>query len=618
MAFGSVLRGLGRIASYGMAPTSAMTPPTFAGSPYDPSEFSGEPYDPEYATTGIPAAIPPTPKPKPLSRLDTNGVPQQEAPEAKSLALPPPKRLDAREEFANIGAPPLPGDYRSGAYRPPSIKRQLLGGLLRMTPVVNATNIPEDVEAPGYRQKAMEYKGNVETAARRAALQNEKEGRAIQEETRATANKQLQRQEERDRLIDQDRDRAAKQAVLDRLPPGSEVVDAPVPNDPDHTYRKDDFDRVLKIPTPAKLARDKKEAEQVNWLPVPKNLQQEFGLPERAPEQTLRMVVNDLERRQQHQEAMALQKSIADQNDATRRLAISSRPVNNFIIPGMPGGAGGVPGAVSQPSTPASGEEFLKTLPAGVSNQIRRMIDGDMQIPSATSRAPAAQQLRLALSQADPMANEQRFKVRTAYRDNKQNTPGGSINSANTVVDHIGVLAQLADEMKNNPIQAQNRLVNWVQTQLGHPEVTNAATATNAVANEMERLMRQAGTSDAGIQSFKKGLSLIETSPDQAKGQIATTLKILGGRVGELANSYQRGMGRDQTDSDRSFVRGFLSPQARQTLTKFGINADEMLNVAGNSPAQPGLRREQHSQSTGQYRHTLDGGKTWQPGRLPQ
>lgn len=315
MAFGSVLRGLGRIASYGMAPASAMTPPTFAGSPYDPSEFSGEPYDPEYATTGIPAAIPPTPKPKPLPRLDA----QQEAPEAKPMALPPPKRLDAREEFANIGAPPLPGDYRSGAYKPPSIKRQLLGGLLRMTPVVNATNIPEDVEAPGYRQKAMEYKGNVETAARRAALQNEKEGRAIQEETRATANKQLQRQEERDRLIDQDRDRAAKQAVLDRLPPGSEVVDAAVPNDPDHTYRNDDFGRVLKIPTPAKLARDKKEAEQVNWLPVPQKLQQEFGLGERAPQQTFDVVIKTLELRQQQQAANELKKYIADQSNATRR-----------------------------------------------------------------------------------------------------------------------------------------------------------------------------------------------------------------------------------------------------------------------------------------------------------
>ena len=46
-------------------------------------------------------------------------------------------------------------------------------------------------------------------------------------------------------------------------------------------------------------------------------------------------------------------------------------------------------------------------------------------------------------------------------------------------------------------------------------------------------------------------------------------------------------MGRDQTPSDRKFIGSFLSPQARTTLKKFNINADEMLNLGAAQPTQP-------------------------------
>lgn len=583
--------------------STLMPPPVYPYSvrtpPFMPEELSQD----ETGNYSTPMP-PPVPGPNAPRQPIAQSNPPPSPPDVKNLdfgttppsAPIPPKPKTAMEEYAEMGGPPVPDKS--------SWKRQLAAGLLRLAPGVNMTSIPEDVMYPGYRQKLQQYKSEEEQKSRAAEIERQQRMQDLIEQQRQTQERNEQRQERRDQMIDQDRD-IARRAAINREYAASGAVRVPEsfnlnPDEvEDYTVEQDPMDAKTfwKKPTAAKQARDvaeqKKLADQVNWLPIPKKYQEEFGLPERGPESMLRLALSEVERREAREQNAQLKRELNDANIQARKELQATRPVNNFYLPGMPGspgvtvGGGGAPSATGAGAQSVlGGEEYLKTLHPGVRNQVQQIIEGDLQLPSANTRSAAGQQLRFAALQADPTLNEQRFMMKKSYRENRQNTPGGSINSLNTVVDHIGVLSQLAEEMKNNPIQAQNKLVNWVKTQLGHPEVTNAAAATNAVANEMERLMRQSGTSEGGIQSFKNGLSLIETSPDQAKGQIATTLKIIAGRAGELANSYQRGMGRDQTPADRKFIGSFLSPQARATLTKFGIKADEMLNI-GTAPPPP-------------------------------
>lgn len=568
-----MIRGLAKnLAGYGAAPTSVRTP-SFIGAnapddPYDPNTPPPDDADSDPGG-GNDVAPPQNPQPLPLNRLD------QPPPKAADLAPPPARVMTAREKLAQMNDP--------DALPKTSVKRQLGAAALSLIPGVNMTDIPRNVAYPGIsdytrrrqalqQQVQLEHQGTQEDLTR---LQRDTQRENVESLREARSGNMQTRQSDERRKEAGDITKQGGIPINDaNLPPGM----APLlsPEDEGKYFTKQVNGQWYKVPTPEERQRQataqKKELldAKAEGKP-PGNLR-----PEHFTDETTGDVTTIWYDPTTGSEA---KRSVA-KGVARKRPQVNQ---NNITIPGMPAAAA----AGSAPGSVPAGEDYLKTLPPGIGNQVRQIINGDMQMPSGSTRSASAQQIRQAVNQADPTFNEQRFKTKSSYKAVSPATPGGSINSANTVINHIGLLNDLAEAMSNGDVQGVNRAVNWVKTQLGNPNVTNANAAMTAVSNEMERLMRQAGTSDSGIAAFRSAIDVIRTSPAQAKGQIGTLLQILGGRTSELANSYVRAMDRGDNEVDRRFVGNFISPQARKTLTRLGVKPESLLGMDSGGAAPP-------------------------------
>ena len=336
MAF---LSGLKKLGSAFMPPPtnpySVATPPFLPQSDSAPDETGDytQPMPPPVPPSGAaPRPMPPRldggssadptqQGPPPLPRMDAKGGNLSfSPPQGDQLAAPPPKPKTAMEQYAEMQAPPV--RQRS------SVGRQLAAGLLRLAPGVNMTDIPDEIAAPGYRQQVAQWQAQKERLGRAADVEKEMRERQVADRGRDIQEKQWERMESRD-AEEAKRKQMELQADIDKQYQARGGVKVPdsFNLDPseaeDYTVEQDALGGFRKVPTAAKQARDiteqKKLAEQVNWLPVPKKYQAEFGLPDRVPPQTLQMVISDLDRRQQRQEANELRKYIADQSNATRR-----------------------------------------------------------------------------------------------------------------------------------------------------------------------------------------------------------------------------------------------------------------------------------------------------------
>lgn len=259
MGVANILSRLGRgLARYGTAPVNPVTPPFLP---------SGE-YDPEYGATGLNRPAPvnrfdeSVSEPEPFVTTREKPVPDAKPPSASSLGPPPVKRLDARDEAMDLGPAPVPEKT--------SWKRQLAAGLLRMTPVVNLTDIPDEVAAPGFAQKYRQYKSKADDVERRAALEDRQEGRDLTRLQRDISMRGVRRQEDEDKRRDErmrsDDIAAANKQIQDE---GGSLFEsdpsAIVGKEETHEIRTDAHGRKYIAPKPTEWQRQKKAAEQVNW-----------------------------------------------------------------------------------------------------------------------------------------------------------------------------------------------------------------------------------------------------------------------------------------------------------------------------------------------------------------
>src|SRR5207245_7075505 len=112
---------------------------------------------------------------------------------------------------------------------------------------------------------------------------------------------------------------------------------------------------------------------------------------------------------------------------------------------------------------------------------------------------------------------------------------------------------------------AANAFVNYVRTQMGHPEVNNLVVAQQAVGTELMRVFRQVQASEKESAEWQARYKP-SSSPTQFIGAGQTAVKLLAGRLSEINNLWNRGMG---------VTTGFpnlVSPAAQAVLNKFGFS----------------------------------------------
>lgn len=136
---------------------------------------------------------------------------------------------------------------------------------------------------------------------------------------------------------------------------------------------------------------------------------------------------------------------------------------------------------------------------------------------------------------------------------------GKNLISLNTVADHLSLLQQYADALKNKDIPLENQVINRMSVQSGMPEVIQFALARTISADEVIRLL----TTTGGTVEDRGGLQRLLSeygSPEQLNAAINTASNFVRGRYEPLRQSYSLG----DSNRQRFFDDNMMTPEARQ------------------------------------------------------
>jgi hypothetical protein len=136
---------------------------------------------------------------------------------------------------------------------------------------------------------------------------------------------------------------------------------------------------------------------------------------------------------------------------------------------------------------------------------------------------------------------------------------GQAIQSANTALNHLESIRNLAEAQKSGDVQAFNRAARAIGAQFGQAAPTNLNAALIMVAPEVSKAVIGAGGTgherDQAIQALNPN-----GSPDQIIGATQTMQELFGGRLTEAKRTYER------TTKKTDFDDALLSPAARKVI----------------------------------------------------
>lgn len=160
---------------------------------------------------------------------------------------------------------------------------------------------------------------------------------------------------------------------------------------------------------------------------------------------------------------------------------------------------------------------------------------------------------------SDQLGNKNEVAARgAAVKSFATGKDGQAVQSANTALNHLDTIRQLAEAQKSGDIQAFNRAARALGSQLGQAAPTNLNAALIMVAPEVSKAVVGAGGTgherDQAIQALNPN-----GSPDQIIGATQTMQELFGGRLTEAKRTYERTTGK--ADFEKS-----LSPAAQRVL----------------------------------------------------
>lgn len=206
------------------------------------------------------------------------------------------------------------------------------------------------------------------------------------------------------------------------------------------------------------------------------------------------------------------------------------------------------------------GDEYIKTLPAGMQNVVKGLIEYKLPLNQLSSRTGERKAAFEHAAQADPNFNVAKYQQRQKVMNDFTSGPtANNLTALDQALNHMGTLSQLASALQNNDVPAINAVVNEVRKQTGDPRVTNFVTAQQAVATELMRVFRQVNASEQETKEWMAHFPL-NGSPAQIQQALGTGAKLLEGRVNALNTRWNNGM-----DTDTGYPR-LMSPQAKQSL----------------------------------------------------
>lgn len=212
------------------------------------------------------------------------------------------------------------------------------------------------------------------------------------------------------------------------------------------------------------------------------------------------------------------------------------------------------------------GAEYLATLPVGIQNAVKSIVEGKVPLTSFSIRNNQRDAMIQRATQYDPTFEAGKAPARMAVqRDFTSGVAARNVTAINTAIRHMGTLDELGTALDSKNVQVINMAINKIRTQFGDPRVNNFDTAKGAVGNELMRVFRQVNASDQETKDWEAKFSSAQ-SPEQMRGAIKTGVALLQGRIEALDEQWKRGM-----DTDKGYPQ-LLTPVTKDILGKLGGN----------------------------------------------
>jgi hypothetical protein len=184
-----------------------------------------------------------------------------------------------------------------------------------------------------------------------------------------------------------------------------------------------------------------------------------------------------------------------------------------------------------------------------------------------------------ALTSIDPSFNQANYdlirKVKSDY------TPGGTVGkqvlSFNTALNHMGMLADAAQQLQNGKLQLANKLANALSIEFGNDAVTNFNTIKTYLASELAKGFGGGVATDSSRAEAAPILNAIQ-SPQQLAGGFKTAADLLRGKISaqEAAYSQAPPLGTGQKV-------GLISDEGHGVLQKLGLESPQMLSFVDSN-----------------------------------
>lgn len=215
------------------------------------------------------------------------------------------------------------------------------------------------------------------------------------------------------------------------------------------------------------------------------------------------------------------------------------------------------------------------------------------------------------IKQVDPNFDEanidNRYNTLKEFSSTSVGKAGGQAIALNTLIHHADLYMQTAEALKNGSFVPGNAIYNKVAQAFGSAPPTNAALVARFFAGETGKVATGGVPAEGEINGILKNLST-NASPDQIAGAGKTLLEIASGRATPLMERVK--------DAKLENVVHVLGPDAQQILKARGFDPATMKPASAGGGADAPI--VQNSPSTGAYRYSTDGGKTWQAGQPPK
>lgn len=222
-------------------------------------------------------------------------------------------------------------------------------------------------------------------------------------------------------------------------------------------------------------------------------------------------------------------------------------------------------------------------------------------------RNPRMQQILAQVAERYPEFDATQYGARQqAAKSFGTGKDGQAVQSANTALNHLATLKELAAAQNNGDIRLFNTLANRFATETGGTAPSNLAAAVTMVGPEISKAVIGAGGGQGDRDKVDSALAaLTKGGKAQAAGVLATMEDLFGGRLTETQRTYERTTGR------KDFADTFLSPASQRVLAA-RTQAAGSAAAAGGAPLVNAQGWTLHTDAKGNRAYVSPDGKQFQ------